>query len=176
MDIDSAKPALTSQPVNWDSIFAEVNAWRGACMHHFSAVEMSVTETLLALSATMPVGASVRLRHLIGQRFEDLAAAISADGPFNEPGRTAVEELSQFRVKHEAFRSLLCHGLVKVTVERSGHWVLVMRILSIRARQAERSAVALEQGEAEALLVALKRDGQRLASVLGQLRKAVNSV
>ena len=175
MDIDSGKSAPAPEASNWDAIFAEVNSWRGACMHHFSTVEMAATETLFALSAAAPAGTSVRLRHLIGQRFEDLASALAPDGPFNEAGKIAAHELSQFREKHEAFRSLLCHGLVKVTVERSGHWILVMRVLSIRSRQAERSTVVLERGEAETLLATLKRDGQRLASVFGQLRKVLGA-
>lgn len=173
MNESPGQPAMP-QVTNWDAIFADVNAWRGACMHHFSAVEMAVTETLLTLSATRPDGASVRLRHLIGQRFEDLSAAISPDGSYKEAGKTAFQELAQFRDKHEKFRSLLCHGVVKVALECNGQWVLIMRVLSIRARHAERNSIALEQCEAEAQLVSLKRDGQRLASVLGQLRKAVS--
>lgn len=175
MEKKSGETIPSLQGADWDAIFAEVNVWRGACMHHFSMVEMAVTETLLGLSAVTPDGAAVRLRHLIGQRLEDLTAAITPGGPFGEAGKAALVELSQYREKHEAFRSLLCHGVVKVTIERSGQWVLVMRALSIRARQAERNALALDQDEAQAALVALKRDGQKLASVLGQLRKAVTS-
>ncbi|QCB53955.1 hypothetical protein E5675_05565 [Sphingopyxis sp. PAMC25046] len=171
----SPSPNAPPSPAKWDAIFAEVNAWRGACLHHFSTVEMAVTETLFDLSAAAPTGTGVRLRHLIGQRLEDLAVAISPDGPFKEVGKSAFIELSQFREKHESFRNLLCHGVVKITVERSGQWVLVMRVLSIRSRQAERNALALEKDEADALLTALKRDGQRLTSALGQLRKAVNA-
>jgi len=40
-----------SRDPNWEAIFTDVNCWRSACMHHFSIVEMAVTETLLALSA-----------------------------------------------------------------------------------------------------------------------------
>lgn len=134
-------------------------------------VETAVTETLLALSATAQGEIAVRLRHLIGQRFEDLAAAISPGGPFEEVGRHALTELSQYREKHETFRTLLCHGMVKVTVEQNGQWILLIRSLSIRSRQPDRTILALEQSEAEARLATLKRDGQKLTSSLGQLRK-----
>jgi hypothetical protein len=167
---------MLEEATNWEAIFAEVNTWRGTCMHHFSAVEMAITETLLALSAAAQDSPTIRLRHLFGQRFEDLAAAISPDGPFKDAGKAAFQELSQYREKHETFRSLLCHGVVKITVECSGQWVLFIRTLSIRARQAERTVMVLEQTEAETKLAALKHDGQKLTSMLGQLRKAITVV
>jgi hypothetical protein len=58
-----------SARADWEAIFAEVNAWRDSCLHHFSAVEMAVTETLLVLSAVPSGSTTIRLRHLIGQRF-----------------------------------------------------------------------------------------------------------
>lgn len=155
---------------SWETIFAEVNAWRGSCLHHISTVEMAVTETLLALSST-PIGASVRLRHLIGQRLEDLSVAIAPDGPFGDVGKAAFAGLSEYREHQEAFRSLLCHGVIKVTVDTSGQWTLIIRSLSVRARQAERALMIIEQHDAEARLASLKFEGQRLASTLGQLRK-----
>lgn len=171
---DETIPPL--QSIDWNVIFSEVNSWRGACMHHFSMAEAAVTETLLALSATMPSQAVVRLRHLIGQRFEDLAVAIGPEGPFEEAGKHALPELARFRENHEAFRTPICHGTVKVTVERSGRWLLLIRTLSIRSRQSDRTMLALDQSEAETKLATLKRDGIKLASALGQLRKAVAKV
>lgn len=160
-------------PDNWEAIFAEVNSWRGACMHHFSMVETAVTETLLALSAAAPEKTTIRLRHLIGQRFEDLTGAIGSDGPFEDAGKHTLPELARFRENHEAFRTLICHGTVKVTVEPNGRWLLLIRTLSIRSRQPERTMLAMDQSEAEAKLAAIKRDGTKLASLLGQFRKAV---
>ncbi|MEI9411045.1 hypothetical protein [Mesorhizobium salmacidum] len=171
---DETTPSL--QPIDWDAIFSEVNSWRGACIHHFSMVETAVTETLLLLNATAQGEIAVRLRHLIGQRFEDLLAAISPGGPFEEVGRHALAELSQYRETHETFRALLCHGMIKVTVEHNGQWILLIRSLSIRSRQPDRTTLALEQSEAEDRLAALKRDGKKLSSVLGQLRKMVATI
>lgn len=174
MDAISTETALL-QGQSWDDIFSEVNAWRGACMHHFSTVEMAITETSLALSMVTAGGEKIRLRHLIGQRFEDLAAAVGPGGPFAEAGKNAFPELAQYRERHEAFRSLLCHGVVNVSVDHSGQWILLIRSLAIRARHAERNILVLEQPEASAKLAALKRDGQKLASILGQLRKTMNA-
>ena len=170
MNVALEPSAFLPERINWETIFAEVNAWRGSCLHHFSTVEMAVTETLLALSST-PRGAKVRLRHLIGQRFEDLSVAIAPDGPFGDVGKAAFAELSKYRERQEAFRALLCHGVIKVTVDPTGQWTLIIRSLSVRARQAERALMIVEQNDAEARLASLKNEGQRLASNLGQLRK-----
>ena len=99
--------------------------------------------------------------------------AIGPEGPFEDVGRHAHPEFARFRDNHEAFRTLICHGTVKVTVEHNGQWLLLIRTLSIRSRQPDRATLALEKSEVEDRLAALKRDGTKLASILGQLRKAV---
>lgn len=164
---------LVSNQVDWEAIYAAVNAWRGECMHHFSAVEHAVTETLFALDGAKPEGTTIRLRHLIGQRFEDIAEAIGSNGPFANVGRKAVEPLTHFREQHEAFRAQLCHGHITVSVCRNGHWLLVLRTLSIRGRRADTGQMVIEESNARSRLAELKRDGQKLAAVLGQLRKTV---
>src|SRR5688500_13018897 len=68
-----------------DAEFA-VNEWRGRCLHSFSCAETAVTECLLVLSKVPGRGEKVQLRHMMGQRYEDLASAISPEGPFNEEG------------------------------------------------------------------------------------------
>jgi len=168
-----ADAALPQQSTNWDAILAEVNAWRGACLHHFSAVEMSVSETLLALSDAAPSGTDVLLPHLFGPKLEQLVSLTAADGPFSEIGKNAQWELQQYREHHDNFRNYICHAFLKIAVERSGQWMLAMRLLSFSSGRADRKTLALEQAEALAKLDALKRDGQRLASVLGNLRKTV---
>ncbi len=154
----------------WDKVYTEVNAWRGECMHHIACAEKAVTDTLFVLDAVKPEGAKIPLRHLIGQRFEDLSVAIGPDGPFADVGKAVHKSIETYR-QHEAFRTLLCHGVAQVTVTRNGTWLLVIRSLSIRARQAEFTTAIFEKGEAEKKLALLKSDGQKLASDLGNLRK-----
>lgn len=172
-DIHNRNDALRDG--SWDARIAEVNGWRGACLHQFSAAEMTVTETLLALSTAEAGGGKVRLRQLIGQRFEDLAAAIGPDGPFAEQGKAAYPALARYRERQEVFRALLCHGAIKVLVDQSGQWTLIIRSLSIRSRHPERGVVVLDQPEAGMRLASLKSEGQKLASLLGQLRRAMAS-
>lgn len=164
---------LTSTQVDWDAIYAAVNAWRGECMHHFSAVEHAVTNTLLVLDRGKPDGATVRLRHLIGQRFEDIAEAIGSNGPFADACRGAAETLAHYRKHHETFRTQLCHGHIAVSVRPDGDWLLILRTVSIRGRQADHDLTVIEKSNAISRLDELKRDGQNLASVLGQVRKSV---
>lgn len=141
-------------------------------MHHFSAVELAVTKTLLALAKVRPDSSEIRLRHLIGQRFEDLAKAIGADGPFADIGKSASTGLARYRERHEAFRTQLCHGHVSISIARNGQWLMVLRTLSIRGRQAEKAEFVIEQSSAASRLEQLRRDGQNLAASLGQVRKA----
>lgn len=156
----------------WDKLYAEVNAWRGECMHHIAVAERAVTETLLLLDSVKPEGSKIKLQHLIGQRFEDLSAATGPEGPFAEAGKSAHKAIENYR-QHESFRTLLCHGVAQVTATRNGPWLLVIRSLSIRARQAEETTEIFEKGDAEKKLRQLKSDGQKLTSNLGQLRKKV---
>lgn len=142
-------------------------------MHHFSAVEHAVTQTLLVMDRAKPDGATIRLRHLIGQRFEDLAQAIGSNGPFAKVGSVAAKSLTHYREQHETFRTQLCHGHITVSVGPNSHWLLVLRTLSIRGRQADTGLVVIEQSNALSLLEELRRDGRKLAAVLGQVRKAV---
>lgn len=154
----------------WDKLYAEVNAWRGECMHHIAVAERAVTETLLLLDSVKPDGTKIKLQHLIGQRFADLSAATGPESPFAEAGKAAHNAIENYR-KHEAFRALLCHGVAQVTATRGGAWLLIIRSLSIRAQQAKETTAIFEKSDAEKKLAQLKSDGQKLASNLGQLRK-----
>lgn len=154
-------------PLAWSDILFQVNAWRGACLHHFTVAEHAVTETLLALDAARP--GVVRLRHLIGQRLEDLAAALAEGGPFAHP--PASKALTRFRDRHEGFRAQLCHGAMTVAAQVGGDWLVVVDVLAIKARQGVTDTAVIRQTAGEERLAQLKRDGQALASLLGVVRK-----
>jgi hypothetical protein len=154
----------------WGRIVQDVNAWRGACLQCFCTAEAGISETLLVLNSIADKGASVRLRHLIGQRFDDLAAAIGPEGVFAEEGKIAFKALEAFRTQ-EGLRTYLAHGVARISVERSGKWVLVFRQLSIRARQSDRTMLLMEEDEGIETLAEIKRKSQHLCSVLGNLRK-----
>ena len=158
----------------WNQAIQDVNAWRGACLQHFSAAEAAVTETLLLLKAIPDRGETVRLRHLIGQRFDDLSKLIEAEGAFAKEGKAAAKALSDLRTL-EGLRSFLAHGQAKIALERTGKWIVILRHVSIRGQQAERLMLLCEQAEAEERLADLKRKSQKLCSVLGNFRRIVKS-
>ena len=112
----------------------------------------------------------MRLRHLVGQRFADLAEAICPDGPFEVEGKPALQALQGFR-ELEYLRALVGHSVAKVALDRKGEWIVLLRHLSIRAKTEERSTRAIEQAEAEELLEDLRKRSRRLCTELGRLQK-----
>ncbi len=164
--------ARPSEAPPWTRVASEVNAWRGACIQSFARAEAAVTETLLVLGRSGQRGTTVRLRHLVGQRLDDLAKAIGPDGAFAAEGAAAHAVLARFRT-HEALRAHLAHDVARIAVERNGTWVVVFRHLSIRSGRPERATVAFEQSGAAETAAELKRDIQQLESALANLRRAV---
>lgn len=164
--------AEPSDALPWTRVASEVNAWRGACIQSFAQAESAVTETLLFLSDAGDRGKAVQLRHLVGQRLEDLACALGPGGGFAAEGVAASKMLAEFRA-YEGLRTHLAHDVARIAIERNGKWVVVFRHLSIRTRAAERRTMAFEQPEAIATLQRLKRTTQQLDAALGNLRRAI---
>ena len=77
---------LPIEDLAWERAIAAVNAWRGNALQYFAQAEAAVSETLLAMAAVPEKGSAVRLRRLVGHRFEDLRAAVAGDGPFAAVG------------------------------------------------------------------------------------------
>ncbi|GAA4021151.1 hypothetical protein GCM10022280_22140 [Sphingomonas swuensis] len=147
-------------------------AWRGRCLDVFARSEAAVTETLLVLAAVKGRGASLKLPHLVGQRYDALSHAIGAGGAFADEGTAVAQAVAEFR-KHDGFRTQISHGVFTVTLDHRGQWHLVSRVLALRTGRASRDLFVTEQTEAAAILASLEKDGSRLRSVLGQLRHRV---
>ncbi|HEX8238277.1 MAG TPA: hypothetical protein VF574_00880 [Allosphingosinicella sp.] len=158
----------------WEAAIRSVNEWRGHALNCFAQAETAVSETLLALAAVPARGAQVKLRRLIGQRFEDLDLAIGAGGPFAAEGSKAAQALVAFR-DQEALRPMLCHGAFKVALDRHGQWVLLIKLLSFRVGNADRVTLALDQREAAAKLAELKAGTHQLASALQSVRARIGT-
>lgn len=171
MDVITIASAPTG-PAAFKQATRAVNAWRGEVVECFARTEVAVTETLLALAGVPDRGAKVKLNRLVGQRLQDLANATASDGPFASEGKAASTALADFR-RHEPLRATLCHGTAKVALDRKGEWLALFKLVALKGRQAERSSLTIEEQEAGAMLLDLTRCGQRLASVLGNLRKTI---
>lgn len=151
----------------WDDAAFAANAWRGHAIHIFAQAELAVSETLEALAADPDRGAGVRMRRLVGQRFQDLEDALA--GPFAREAGKAADALGTFR-QHEELRPLLCHGASKLALDRHGRWMIVLKLVTFRGRDTDRLSRTFEQKDAEELLTKLRGDCRALTSSLQSLR------
>ncbi len=161
--------ALPHEP--FDHARQRVNEWRGQCLDAFTRAEAAVTKCLALLSKDPVRGGAVDLPHLVGQRFEALAKALSQDGPFAAEGAPVAAALAAFRA-HDAFRTALCHGVWTVTLDRSGKWSAVIRIATFRASRLDETLVAYRERDAELLRAKMVGVSHDLCSRLGQVRAA----
>lgn len=143
--------------------------WRGRCLDVFARSEAAVTETLLVLATDAARGSSVKLPHLVGQRYDALLIAIGADGPFADECKASTQAVAAFR-KHDELRTQISHGVFTVTLDHRGQWYLVTRVLVLRSGRASQNLFVTEQAEAAAILDLLERDGSHLRSALGEVR------
>lgn len=147
-------------------------AWRGRCLDVFSRCETAVTETLLCLAAAKR-DKSIKLPHLVGQRYDALSSAISAGGPFAGEAKGASDALAKFR-QHDALRTQLTHGVFTVTLDHRGSWHIVGRVTALRSGRKSSNLFATNQYDAGNILIVLVKDGARLRSTLGQFRHALS--
>jgi hypothetical protein len=156
----------------WDEATERVNAWRGQALHRYAEAEWAVSEALIALRVASPDKKPIKLRRLVGQRFEDLRCAVGPDGPFAKDGAKAAAALAAF-APHEALRPFLCHGTAKVTLDRHKRWLVVLRVLAFSNKTAARESCALSENDAKAVLTELTAASRALRSELQSLRDRI---
>ncbi len=162
--------------LDFDAACARLNQWRGQMVENFARCEQAVTETLALLNAT---GATVqdakgaKFPHLVGQRYDRLAALLSAPSQPSGHRKVALTALERFRT-HDALRTMLCHGVAKVAVDRSGQWVALMTMVSFKASQTMTDKLTLEEDDAGARLEQLIDDRRRISTALGQVRREMS--
>jgi hypothetical protein len=171
-----ATPAIPVVPeeARWAAAAQSVNAWRGQLVQAFASTEAAVSEALLGLSSVPGRGDHVRLRHLIGPRFQDLADALDASGPFSAEGAVAASCLAAFRV-YEPLRTVLGHGVFRIAIDRRDRWVVIAKVVTFRTKGAERTLQVFEQDDAERMAAEVRSLGQKVSSSLGNLTRLVSS-
>ncbi len=145
------------------------NAWRGQCLHIFARAETAVTEALATLATLPDRSMSVRLPHLVGQRFEALADVMELDGAFAADAaiiRPLVMELKE----QMRLRAALAHGVGQVTVDRMGRWTMILRVTGLKAGQLCHDVSIVEEREGEAIRNELHHAMQRLCCRIGKLQ------
>jgi hypothetical protein len=153
----------------WPVVYDSVNAWRGLIVHRFASAEAAISDTLLMMSQ-LPDNEAIRLEHLVGQRCQQLAHAISPDGPFSLIGASTVGTLTAFR-DELGLRTLLCHGIARITIDQRGRWVMILDLLSFQSGKAYREQRVIDEAEARALQERISKLTQRLSSKLAEIRR-----
>jgi hypothetical protein len=162
-------PTLPREP--FLHAISEVNEWRGRCLHSFSRAEAAVTQCLLALSKVSRPPEQIRLRHLVGQKFEDLTQALSAGGALEDSkARAAIMEFREYDSK----RAMLCHSVCDVTLDMEGRWTVILRLVSFKNRDESRQSLIFEEKEATAFQDEIARKSQKLCSQLQRLTDSVS--
>ena len=161
-------PSSDSDALKWRRARAAVHAWRGEMIDVFAYAEAEVSETLLAMDSLS--GAATRSVLLVGQRFAQLAEAVSEGGAHVEIGKYARHDLATFR-RHEALRPALCHGIAHVALDERGEWIAVFRTLVLRASGADRTNLVVTKTESAELLDDVRACGHRLGGQLRRMRR-----
>lgn len=165
-------PILPDQ-APWKVATAAVHSWRGEMVDVMAKAEVAVSKTLVSLNevAEKPTR---KLPHLVGLRFSRLTKLVAEDGAFAGVGRHVRDSLEAF-CGHERVRTTICHGVVHVGLDVRGRWIAMFKTMAIAGGRVEASNLALTQDDAEALLVKVRDDGQRLSTDLGNLRVAAKN-
>lgn len=168
--ISPIAPALSD--ALWEAATHSAQLWRATVIDVLAQSEAVVSETLLVLAAAPKRGSSVKLHQLLGQRLDELEKALKANGAFGVEGKAALPKLTAFR-QYEELRAALCHGVVKVTLDRKRQWVVLIKLLSLAQNGTKRIVMTFEQQEAAAVLAEILSCGQQLSCALGHVRAAV---
>jgi hypothetical protein len=157
---------------DFEAAYARVNRWRGHMVENFSRAEQAVTETLVAINAAGVAIHGRKFPHLVGQRFDRLNALLTAGSESSPQRMSALSALLQFRA-HEELRTMLCHAVTKIALERSGAWVALMKLIVFKDGSTTTTRQTIDEIEAEQRLEILIQDRQRLGSALGQVRREI---
>ena len=152
-----------------------LNQWRGHMVEDFARSEQPVTETLALLNSNEPAGKATRLPHLVGQRYDRLVALLAADPAPSGHTKVALTALHRFR-EHDVLRTMLCHGVTRVAVDRSGEWVALMTLVSFRGNAVTTDRMTLLETEGGTLLALVTDARRRVCAALGQVRRETNGV
>lgn len=156
-------------PPDWDEAYRSANAFRGHAIELFARAETEVSETLLLIAKLPAASDAIHLRHLIGQRFEDLRSALGPNGGMADAGSKAFAALEVFRA-YEPLRPVLCHGQGRISIDRAGKWVLQLKVLTFKGQQADRSSYVFDERDSASWLRGLRSALTDLGEALRSLR------
>lgn len=166
----TARIEPAGQMVDFDAACARLNEWRGQMVENFARAEQAATETLVRLNETAPPVKGVKFPHLVGQRYDRLRLLLAASAAPTAHERIAEAALADFR-SHDGLRTMLCHGVTKVAVDRGGGWVALMTLTSFKGGSSTTERLPLIEAEGAAQLAQLIERRRKLTTALGQVRR-----
>lgn len=152
-----AKPPAPHDAAAFNVATAALNGWRGRCLAYLASSEAAVSEALIGFAEDDP---SVPLPHLVGQRYDALAAILVARG--NADGFAAMQAMREY----DSLRTALTHGVARVTLDRNGFWLAVFTVIVFRRRKVERTILVIDEDQAPQIAQRLGRDRQKLITRL----------
>ncbi len=167
-------PATPPQ-AQFEAACSRLNQWRGQMVENFARSEQAATETLALLNTIKAEGKGARFPHLVGQRYDRLQDLLSATPAPSGHVKLALTALARFRT-HDGLRSMLCHGVTKVAIDRPGKWVALISLLNFRAGAAVNERRTLLEAEGATLLEQVTEARKMLCTALGQVRREISKV
>lgn len=155
--------------LDFDAACRRLNLWRGQMVENFARSEQAATEALVALNAVDAEVKGVKFPHLVGQRYERLVKLLSS-GSQTGHRKAALAAIERFRT-HDVMRTMLCHGVTKVAVDRGGEWVALMSMLTFKGGGPDTAKLTLLESDATRLLERVIEDRRRVSAALGQVRR-----
>ena len=147
----------------------EIETWRGHCLDVFAKGERVVGQTLESLRLSAKGATTIKLRHLAGQRADDLAKHISDSGISAKQAKSVASALASWR-EFEERRNYLAHAVSTVTLDAKGGWFVLFDMTVYRSDQGAAQRWALGATEAAQFAHQLEASGKHLSAQLGQVR------
>lgn len=153
----------------------DIEKWRGHCLDFFAKCERHIGRALQALHASPKFETVVKLRHLAGQRADDMAQLLSECGLTPKEFKAVSDALLTWRSFEEP-RNFLAHGVLTITLDPQGKPFAIFDMTVFRANAAEQKRWTVSHAEVVEWEIVWRKSGQDLAQRLGQLRKKFGDV
>ncbi|MGD9664459.1 MAG: hypothetical protein AB7U34_04545 [Novosphingobium sp.] len=149
-----------------DEARAQVGQWRGSCLNLFARVERAVG---LALEAAVTAGKAKKIRHLSGQKLNDLVAIVDTLDQTEKQKKAFQSALVSWK-QVESHRAFLAHAVALEAIDRHGSWIAIFDMIVHKGNDALNTRWSVTQAEAEVILSDLTVGFKELSGQLGQVR------
>ncbi|KUO56675.1 MAG: hypothetical protein APF78_11230 [Sphingomonadales bacterium BRH_c3] len=145
----------------------EIDSWRGRCLDLYARSEKAVA---LTLETAKQHDHPVKLRHLAGQRLDDLLSITDQDNGTAKQKEALARAIDGWRAI-ESHRVFLAHGTMKELLDRKGKWHAQFDVTTYKSNNPTPDRMMISQTEALELQADLEKGFKSLSAQLGQFRK-----